>query len=461
MSAEGATTKDLFGDSSSSSEEEKEEAKPSEETPTAAKPKPSIHDDDESSDDDNEFDDKGAVVGLPSTSMAGTKLNPSKTTAEEEKEDPLSDDSDIEMEDVQSKGPQILKSKLIALEKQNVPKGVHLYMTKLPNLVGIQTQAFETKTYAPAIEEEEFGQSVYNLIRWRYQKDASGNLIRGNNSNGDGDDDKLQRESNTRLVEWEDGSFSLHIGNEAFEVDTLNAAKEGFAGLNGYVYQSQKATIITENNSSTTDNPEKQPAGTILECTAPVHARLTVRPSSLQSDAHKSLTVGIRQKTIKTAKIAEYVTQEDPEMAKQARIRVKEDLEKSSARKRAYPGGGGGGGYRRQQPRMSRDYLEEEDDGNYDTFNVKDAKKRAKEGAFDDDDDDEDMGDFGDDSSSEDEYDQTFKQAAAKKKEGDKNAQEMEEEEDDDDEEEDVQVSTAAKAKKPAKAVFEDSDDSD
>ena len=42
-----------------------------------------------------------------------------------------------------------------------------------------------------------------NTIRWRYCHD---------------DDEEVQQESNTRLVRWSDGSMSLYLGNEIFDV---------------------------------------------------------------------------------------------------------------------------------------------------------------------------------------------------------------------------------------------------
>ena len=44
---------------------------------------------------------------------------------------------------------------------------------------------------------------VENTIRWRVDFDAEGNAI---------------RESNAKLVKWSDGSLSLHLGSEIFDV---------------------------------------------------------------------------------------------------------------------------------------------------------------------------------------------------------------------------------------------------
>jgi hypothetical protein len=107
--------------------------------------------------------------------------------------------------------------------------------------------------------------------------------------------------------------------------------------------------------------------------------------------------------------------------------------------------------------------LEEEEDGDYDTFNIKDTKRRIRDA-------DEELKDYGDDddsSSEDDEYNQTFSKrsnmrgastaaaTAQPKKESDEEIVVDDEEEDDD---EDMD-SPLVKAKKIShKAVLDDSD---
>ena len=47
-----------------------------------------------------------------------------------------------------------------------------------------------------------------NTIRWRYSKDKDGEEI---------------KESNCRFVRWSDGSLSMHLGNEVFDVVGVEA----------------------------------------------------------------------------------------------------------------------------------------------------------------------------------------------------------------------------------------------
>jgi RNA polymerase-associated protein LEO1 len=323
--------------------------------------------------------------------------------------------------------------KATVLESVRPSEDLTLHMTKLPNLVAIQPAAFEEGLHVEHEEEEQYKGYVQNMIRWRYKRTAQGELERDEKG-------QLIRESNSRIVQWSDGSFTLHIGKEVFDVHTTDSSTGGFAGLNGYVYLSQKATFSNEGTD------EETAGGTVLECMAPVSSRFVPKPSSLQSEAHKSLTVAVRQRTIKKARIAEHVTFEDPEKAKATRIRNKEDLEKATARKSL---GSRSGGSRYRRPDMSRGYLEEDEDGDYDTTNIRALKKSNL---------DDDMDDYGDESD-DDGFDDTFRGRKRAR-----NQEESDEEElvvDESDEEQGTLVKAHSSSKRKSQAVVDDDDDDD
>eukprot|EP00957_Ditylum_brightwellii_P072173 5485831-Ditylum_brightwellii.AAC.1 len=255
---------------------------------------------------------------------------------------------------------------------------VSLHMTKLPNLLGINPDAFDPATFDPDLEEREYRGYVHNMIRWRYKVDKDGNKMRDANN-------KLIRESNARFVRWSDGTCTIHVGgDEAFELDQNDSSdkKTGFPGLNGYLYLSQKASATKKDSDDEDEDGGKNSAGgnTVLECVGTIQSNMRARPSSLQSEAHKKLTLAVRQRNMKKARIAEYVTQVDPELEKNQRIKNREDLKKPMGKKRY----GGGGARGRSRPAMSRRYLEE-DDGNYDSIGLGAIKRRTMDG-------DDDMG---------------------------------------------------------------------
>ena len=414
--------KDVPADATDDKEEEEEDKKEDTRKKMVHR---SIHDD---SDDEEDVEyDGGAVVG---------SVAREKSAAAAEEAAPTHDSAGVQLGSSKiPKPPQ----RATVLEADRPSDSVSLHMTKLPNLVAIQPEAFEPAQYDPDEEEEQFKGFVNNMVRWRYKRDDAGIFVRDGNG-------KLVRESNARIVKWEDGSFTMHIGNDVFEVDAHQSGATGaFSGLNGYIYLSQKATF-----AAAEEDTEETPGGTVLECMGQVNSRLTARPSSLQSEAHKSLTVAVRQRTIKKARIAQYVTQEDPERAKQERIKYNEDAEKiqSNKAKNSYSNKS-----RTRQPGMNRRYLEE-DDGEYDDINIKRMKKGAEY--------DDDMDDYGDESD-DDDGDATFKSRRGKRPKKQRREEEDDEEEEamfyaesDDDE---VAVIKAHKKKRSHQAVVEDDDD--
>jgi len=313
------------------------------------------------------------------------------------------------------------------------------YITKLPNLVAINPIAYDSTTHDKEKEEEYYRGYVHNMIRWRYTTTT-------NNDDGGGNDGEreqtLTRESNARVVKWSDGTYTLHVGNEILEVDTIDGSipividptaaaaadaeqkqtttsssnsTTSFPGNNGYLYVSQKARICQpqedDNDEDNENIPSYQPAGTVLECIAPITARLVPRPSSLASDAHRNLTLAVRQRNVKRARITEIVTEVDPEKEKMARIKGKEDLERSRARGGGVGGGVGGGrrsngGGGSRKGGMNEDYLEEDDD-DYDGVNLSNIKKQSRQKQSkkkNNDDSDEEM-DYGDDDDTDDDDD--------------------------------------------------------
>jgi RNA polymerase-associated protein LEO1 len=406
-------------------EEPDNEEKEREEKTKAARP--SIFGDDSDDDSDAEFDDKGVIEGAPAPAPSKTAEAAVEATA----------DTTTTTTTGSSKFSNKPPENATVLQVERPDEGVSLHMTKLPNLVALQPVAFDEATYLEHEEEEQYKGYVHNMIRWRYKRNENGELER-DASGG------LVRESNSKLVKWDDGSFTLHIGNETFDIQTVDSAQNGFAGSNGYIHLSQKAT------HSNKDGEEEGAGGTVLECIGPVASRFIPKPSSLQSEAHKGLTVAVRQRTIKRAKIAEYVTEEDPEKLKADRIRTNQDEDKIRARKANYRANTS----RHRMPGMNRRYMEEDDDDDdYDTTNISAMKKGTME---------DDMDDYGDESD-DDGYDDTFRSRNRKRQKRALEEEEDEDEEelifDDEDDEGDVALAKAHTKKRSHQAVLDDDSD--
>lgn len=439
---------------------------------------------DSDDDDDVEFDDTGAVTG--SSHNKGFQKKVSRKSAldtlrEAEEAEEAAARADVAPTSPKKPAPPKVDPKtMVVLQPERPSSSTSLHVTKLPNLVGIQPEAFDPSTYSAAAEEKEYKGFVNDMVRWRYKKDKNGEMLRDDEGN-------LLRESNTRLVQWEDGSFTLHIGKEALNMDNIDSSHTvgtvdvvtgrtaTFAGLNGYLYLSQMANFREpkkEGEEKDEESEEKDgfietAAGTVLECMGPMGSRFSARPSSLKSEAHKSLTVAVRKRTIKRAQIAEVVTQFDPEKVKEERIKQKDGLAKEQARKRNY-----GDNYRsRSRPRvgMNRSYLE--DDGDFDSTDLRAIKKRTMNA------DDEEYDDYGDefvDYGDDDEDDETFNQKRPRKRAKNRlqdsddedddepaaaTGKAAEDDDDDDDDEDDEVITPVKSSKKKKQAVFDDDSD--
>ena len=374
----------------------------------------------------------------------------------------------------------------------NADNNVIYHTVKLPNLVGIQEHAYDAKTHDMEAEEEYYRGYVHNMIRWRYKTDddkGEGEILRDENG-------VPIRESNTRLVKWSDGSYTLYVGREVMDVDNLDRSvpvdspdevMAGFAGINGYLSIAQRNAHILPPTKKELMGPPKEgeeamdiddgdeevgqakSAGTILENIGPIASRFTLRPSSLTSDAHRSLKLTVQKRAVKRARIAEYVTELDPEKEKMKRNKNRDDVAKNEARKASGGGGrrSGGGGRRRG---MNASYLEEDED-DYDGVNLSRLKRQTMRRDYDD--DEEEM-DYGEDSEEEEDSEwmqkkkrkrgDALKAALEKSKDDEEGAKAVDESsesegqvvfgDDDDDDEE-----GAAFPKKRAKKVLDDDDD--
>lgn len=100
----------------------------------------------------------------------------------------------------------------VVIPKITTDLGRDIHFVKLPNFLSVETRPFDQETYEDEIDEEEtldeegrarLKLKVENTIRWRETFDKEGNVT---------------KESNARFIKWSDGSLSLHLGSEIFDV---------------------------------------------------------------------------------------------------------------------------------------------------------------------------------------------------------------------------------------------------
>lgn len=136
---------------------------------------------------------------------------------------------------------------------------------------------------------------VSNTVRWREDFDNDGNPA---------------KESNARMVKWSDGSMSLHLGSEIFDV-----YKQPLQGDHNHLFIRQ---------------------GTGLQGQAVFRTKLTFRPYSTESFTHKKMTMSLADRSQKTSGI-KILTQvgSDPDANRYAKLKKEEEQLRAAMRQKA------------------------------------------------------------------------------------------------------------------------------
>lgn len=137
-------------------------------------------------------------------------------------------------------------------------KDKKLYLLRLPSSIKIESQPFQAEDYIPTKDE-----AIKHWIRWRVSTDARTH--------------EMYKETNTKLIEWENGNISLKIGSEIFD-------------LSEQIIDGHREFLFTQMNTVFNDsvNSQKRLNGNFQMCNGSFSARLNVKNSNLQD--LKSLT---------------------------------------------------------------------------------------------------------------------------------------------------------------------------
>lgn len=193
---------------------------------------------------------------MRAASQAGRSPAPSEMSEMDEREifGDVSDDEPEKVEDV-------------ILRRRPAPTDDRLFMSlRLPNVLSIDKNAYSRETLPQSLLEgfKEFknGENKLktrlmnpeNCIRWRFRKGPDGH-------NMTDEDGRPQYESNARVVEWEDGSKTLYIGKESFDITEV-----------------EDNVMLFEENSQD-----------IHVCHGKYKTRMVVTPRNLNSATHEML----------------------------------------------------------------------------------------------------------------------------------------------------------------------------
>lgn len=150
--------------------------------------------------------------------------------------------------------------------------GSKLYYVKLPNFLSIDTREYDPQFYEDEIDDDEqldnegrarMKLKVENTIRWRTVKDSEGNA---------------EKQSNARVVEWSDGTMSLYLGSEVFDVNEKSISECSHLFIRQGLRQGLQGQAI-------------------------FNAKLSIRPNSTESFTHRKLTLSLADRSQKTQKI--------------------------------------------------------------------------------------------------------------------------------------------------------------
>lgn len=215
------------------------------------------------------------------------------------------DDNRKVQEKEREKTPETIPETKIDVEIPRIVSdlGKDIHFVKLPNFLSVDTRPFDPETYEDEIDEEELldeeGRQrlklkVGNTIRWRRYIDDKGETI---------------QESNARFVRWSDGSLSLHLGDEIFDV-----YKQPLQNDYNHLYIRQ---------------------GTGLQGQAVFRTKLTFRPHSTDSFTHKKMTMSLADRSQKTTgiKILSQVGH-DPEAERAENLKREEESLRQLMRQR-------------------------------------------------------------------------------------------------------------------------------
>ncbi|XP_066885962.1 RNA polymerase-associated protein LEO1-like [Kogia breviceps] len=181
----------------------------------------------------------------------------------------------------------------------NSDLGNELYFVKLPRFLSIEPKPFDPQHYEDEFEDEavldeenrtRLRLKIENTIRWRIRQDKEGNEI---------------KESNARIVKWSDGSLSLHLGNEVFDV-----YKAPIQGNHNHLF-------IREDTG--------------LQGQAIFKSKLTFRPHATDYATHRKMTLPRANRCSKTQKIRILpMAGPDPECQRTEMIKKEEERLRAS-----------------------------------------------------------------------------------------------------------------------------------
>ncbi|THU91516.1 Leo1-like protein [Dendrothele bispora CBS 962.96] len=187
------------------------------------------------------------------------------------------------------------------------------WVIRMPNFVKLDSKPFHPDTYMGPEHDEDENPShsenvreksmsiklkVENTVRWRWNRDKYGNE---------------SRQSNSRIIRWSDGTLSLRLGKEFFDItqsiDTSAAvARQTLGGRSQSQSQpsqsqSQSQSQLAGKSQGLTYLVAQHKRSEVLQAEAVITGYMSLRPTSMQSETHRMLVRAVGQKHNKVARL--------------------------------------------------------------------------------------------------------------------------------------------------------------
>ncbi|KAF8449095.1 Leo1-like protein-domain-containing protein [Boletus edulis BED1] len=243
------------------------------------------------------------------------------------------------------------------------------WVFRVPNFVKVDSKPFHPDTYVGPEQDEDTSHpnesareksmsiklKVENTVRWRWIKDEFG---------------QDRRQSNSRIIRWSDGSLSLRLGKELFDINQSIDTSGGVVrqSIGGSQSASQSTPSASQSSGLKSQGltylVAQHKRSEVLQAEAVITGYMTLRPTGMQSETHRMLVRAVGQKHNKVARLR---MAPEPTMDLE---REKQELVRLSARKSKKKSDDAGFGTRRkrsssQRKRAGHDVWTDDDEPEY------------------------------------------------------------------------------------------------
>lgn len=264
-SASKSLENDVFGDENDEQEDPKSDSKDTKNDDDDGVTAAGAEDDDESDLSDIDADEN----------LFGDEDQPVDTRSTAER---MADENEDEFEEIEQ---QELEIALPRYPPSHKP-GQKLFLSRVPAFLQVDPHPFDSSAFLQAAEE---GTSAADTSKSQRLKTQAENTVRWKYGKGDGA--TVTRESNARFVKWSDGSLSLQLGEELFDVIRKPVQETSLA----------------------VSHPDQE----VLQTSGVLSEYFTYVPTSTKSLTHKRLTEELAKRSLKSASVSQWATYDDPD----------------------------------------------------------------------------------------------------------------------------------------------------